>query len=86
MAVNNTRAYLRALALYAARTGVEPVASDKNIVQDIVQAILEEITDHFETKTGQSVETMISSTSGTTTTTQTYTGHTTTRAGLEQTS
>lgn len=55
MSVSKTRAYQRALALYQARTGVAPVDSTRNIIQDIVQAILEEVADHFKTLASQTV-------------------------------
>jgi hypothetical protein len=56
MSVTNTRAYHRALELYAARTGITPRDSTFNIVQDIVQAILEEIIDHSAITVGETLK------------------------------
>jgi predicted NBD/HSP70 family sugar kinase len=84
MAVNKNRAYQRALALYQARTGIAPVDSDRNIIQDIVQAILEEIDDHFQAVSGipVSVSGSITVTGGSVS--FTATGSTTAAADLEQ--
>ena len=82
--INTSRAYQRALALYFARTGIHPVDSARNIIQDIVQAVLEEVDDHFQTQ--NTIPVSVSGTVPSGGGTVTLTGATTTRGNLDQTS
>ena len=63
MAINSNRAYLRALQLYESRTGIKPVDSTKNIIQDIVLAVLEEVFNHAQVQTSATF-TLITTTTG----------------------
>lgn len=59
MSINESRCYHAVLARYQARTGVAPQDTTKNIIQDIVFCILDEVKTHFKALSGANVEILV---------------------------